>query len=54
MELSNALLAIGLKHEEAHGSMVLTLGHSNDEEQIQIIIKDVRKTVQRLRALSPL
>jgi cysteine sulfinate desulfinase/cysteine desulfurase-like protein len=26
LELSNALLAIGLEHEEAHGSMVLTLG----------------------------
>jgi cysteine desulfurase len=54
LELSNALLAIGLEHEEAHGSMVLTLGHSNKVEQIHIIVKAVRETVKRLRELSPL
>ena len=54
LEPSHVLLAIGLKHEEAHGSMVLTLGRSNKDEQIPVIIKAVRETVQRLRALSPL
>lgn len=54
LEPSHVLLAIGLKHEEAHGSMVLTLGRSNELEEIPIIVKAVRETVQRLRKLSPL
>ena len=54
LEASHVLLAIGLKHEEAHGSMVITLGHSNNFEQVQKIVKSVEETVQRLRQLSPL
>jgi cysteine desulfurase len=54
LEPSHVLLAIGLKHEEAHGSMVITLGRSNTPEQIPRITKAVTETVQRLRALSPL
>ena len=54
LEASHVLLAIGLKHEEAHGSMVLTLGHSNNIEQVPKIVKSVEETVQRLRQLSPL
>ncbi|MBL7117385.1 MAG: cysteine desulfurase [Candidatus Syntrophoarchaeum sp.] len=54
LEPSHVLLAIGLKHEEAHGSMVLTLGRSNAFEEIPIITKAVKETVQRLRELSPL
>lgn len=54
LEPSHVLLAIGLKHEEAHGSMVLTMGRSNKLEEIPIIVKAVRETVQRLRKLSPL
>ncbi|MBA7593955.1 Cysteine desulfurase IscS [subsurface metagenome] len=54
LEPSHVLLAIGLKHEEAHGSMVLTLGHSNSIEQIPKITKAVKETVERLRGLSPL
>ena len=54
LEPSHVLLAIGLKHEEAHGSMVMTLGRSNDLKQIPIIVKAVKETVQRLRELSPL
>lgn len=54
LEPSHVLLAIGLKHEEAHGSMVLTLGHSNTIEQVPIIVKAVKDTVERLRKLSPL
>lgn len=54
LEPSHVLLAIGLKHEEAHGSMVITLGRSNKEEQIPKITKAVKETVQRLRQLSPL
>ena len=54
LEPSHVLLAIGLKHEEAHGSMVITLGRSNNLEQVPIIVKAVKETVQRLRKLSPL
>lgn len=54
LEPSHVLLAIGLKHEEAHGSMVLTLGRSNNAEQVPSIVNAVRETVERLRELSPL
>jgi len=54
LEPSHVLLAIGLKHEEAHGSMVMTLGHSNNMDQVPKIFKAVDETVKRLRQLSPL
>ncbi len=54
LEASHVLLAIGLKHEEAHGSMVITLGRSNNLEQVSKIVKSVEETVKRLRQLSPL
>jgi cysteine desulfurase len=54
LEPSHVLLAIGLKHEEAHGSMVMTLGRLNNLEQVPVIVKAVKDTVQRLRQLSPL
>jgi len=54
LEASHVLLAIGLKHEEAHGSMVITLGQSNNLSQVPKIVKAVGETVSRLRKLSPL
>jgi len=54
LEPSHVLLEIGLKHEEAHGSMVMTLGKSNNIDQIPLIVKAVNDTVERLRKLSPL
>ena len=54
LEPSHVLLAIGLKHEEAHGSMVLTLGRSTTMEDVQPVSKATSETVQRLRKLSPL
>jgi len=54
LEPSHVLLAIGLKHEEAHGSMVMTLGRSNNMNQVPKIVKAVGETVSRLRMLSPL
>ena len=54
LEASHVLLAIGLKHEEAHGSMVITLGRSNKIEQVPVVVKAIRETVERLRRLSPL
>jgi len=54
LEPSHVLLAIGLKHEEAHGSMVMTMGKQNNPDQIPAIVNATKKTVERLRALSPL
>lgn len=54
LEASHVLLAIGLKHEEAHGSMIVSLGRSNNKEQIPEIVTAVKETVERLRKLSPL
>ena len=54
LEPSHVLLAIGLKHEQAHGSMIMTLGKENNPDQIPAIVNAAKKTVDRLRALSPL
>jgi cysteine desulfurase len=54
LEPSHVLLAIGLEHVEAHGSMVMTMGKYNNSDQIPLIANAVSKTVQRLRELSPL
>lgn len=54
LEPSHVLLALGLKHEEVHGSMVLSLGRSNSLEQVPQVVKAVNETVNRLRMLSPL
>ncbi|VVB72948.1 Cysteine desulfurase IscS 2 [uncultured archaeon] len=54
LEPSHVLLAIGLRHEQAHGSMVMTLGRQNNPDQIPAIANAATKTVERLRALSPL
>jgi cysteine desulfurase len=54
LEPSHVLLAIGLKHEEAHGSMVLTLGRSTAMGDVEPVRKATYETVQRLRKLSPL
>jgi len=54
LEPSHVLLAIGLKHVEAHGSMVMTLGKYNTADQVPVVADAVKKTVERLRSLSPL
>jgi cysteine desulfurase len=54
LEPSHVLLAIGLKHEEAHGSMVLTLGRSTSMDDVPLVSKASYDTVQRLRNLSPM
>jgi cysteine desulfurase len=54
LEPSHVLIAIGLKHEEAHGSMVLTLGRSNNIKQVPSVVNATEETVERLRKLSPL
>ncbi len=54
LEPSHTLLAIGLKHEEAHGSLVFTLGKGNREEHVEYVIQQIPGVVRRLRAMSPL
>jgi cysteine desulfurase len=54
LEPSHVLLAIGLKHEEAHGSMIMTMGRSNKEEEVPIVVNAVTKTVERLRSITAL
>jgi cysteine desulfurase len=54
LEPSHVLLAIGLAHEEAHGSLVFTLGRQNSEEDVDYVIEVLPDVVKRLRALSPL
>lgn len=53
LEPSHVLLALGLPHEVAHGSLRLSLDVSNQPEQIAHILKTVPKTVQYLREMSP-
>jgi len=53
LEPSHVLLAIGLPHEIAHGSLRLTLGKNNTEEEVEYVIGILPKIVEKLRALSP-
>jgi cysteine desulfurase len=54
LEPSHVLLAIGLKHEVAHGSLRLTLGRWSKEEDIDYLLQQLPKVVENLRAMSPL
>jgi cysteine desulfurase len=54
LEPSHVLLAIGLAHEEAHGSLVFTLGKQNSEEDADYVVEVIPNVVKKLRALSPL
>jgi cysteine desulfurase len=54
LEPSHVLIATGLRHEEAHGSLLLTLGRGNTDEDVDHVIDSVPKIVLRLRQLSPL
>ena len=54
LDPSHVLLAIGLKHEEAHGSLRLTLSEDSTKEEMDIVAEEVKKIVQRLWDMSPL
>ncbi len=54
LEPSATLLAIGLRHEEAHGSLLFSLGKNNGEGDIDHILNVLPEIVKRLRAISPL
>ena len=54
LDPSHVLLAIGLPHEIAHGSLRLTLSEENTKEQMDMVVAAVKRIVERLRAMSPL
>jgi cysteine desulfurase len=54
LEPSHVLLATGLKHEEAHGSLMFTLGRENTEKDVDYAASLMPAIVKRLRAMSPL
>jgi cysteine desulfurase len=54
LEPSHVLLATGLKHEEAHGSIMFTLGRESSEEDIEYVIGLMPNIINRLREMSPL
>ena len=54
LDPSHVLMAIGLKHEIAHGSLRLTLSEENTKEEMDIVVEELKKIVTRLRGMSPL
>jgi len=54
LDPSHVLLAIGLPHEKAHGSLRLSLGMFNTEEEVDYLLKELPPIVNRLREMSPL
>lgn len=54
LDPSHVLLAIGLPHEIAHGSLRLTFGKDNTEEEVEYLLEVLPDIVKRLREMSPL
>ena len=54
LDPSHVLLAIGLPHEIAHGSLRLTLSEETTKEDIDFVIEVIKEIVARLRSMSPL
>ncbi|MCK5309347.1 MAG: cysteine desulfurase [Thermoplasmata archaeon] len=54
LKASHVLLAIGLTPEQAHGSLRLTLGKDNTDEEVDKVLEAVPAIVKKLRAMSPL
>lgn len=54
LDPSHVLLAIGLPHEIAHGSLRLTLSDENTEEEIDYTVDKIKEIVDKLRQMSPL
>ena len=53
LDPSHVLLAIGLPHEKAHGSLRISLGYQNTEEEVDKLLEVLPPIVQRLREMSP-
>ena len=54
LDPSHVLLAIGLPHEIAHGSLRLSLGNETTEEDVDYVIETLPNIVNTLRSMSPL
>lgn len=54
LDPSHVLLAIGLPHEIAHGSLRLTLSDETTKEELDYVVESIKKIVDRLRSMSPL
>ena len=54
LDPSHVLLAIGLPHEIAHGSLRVSIGKENTKEEIEFVVETLVETVQKLRDMSPL
>lgn len=54
LDPSHVLLAIGLKHEIAHGSLRLTLSEENTKEELDYVVDELKQIVSRIRDMSPL
>ncbi len=54
LDPSHVLLAIGLPHEIAHGSLRLTLSEKNTKEEVDTVVEEIKKIIGRLRSMSPL
>ncbi len=54
LQPSHVLMAIGLKHEEAHGSVVFSLGRWSSQQDIDYVLEKLPPIVERLRMMSPL
>lgn len=54
LEPSHVLLAIGLNHETAHGSLRITMGRWTTESDIDYFLEKLPPVVEKLRAMSPL
>lgn len=54
LDPSHVLMAIGLPHEIAHGSLRLTLGEENTKEEMDYVVEKVKKIITNLRNMSPL
>jgi len=53
LEPSHVLTAIGLKPEDLHGSLRITLGRGNTREEVDYVVESLREVVEKLRAMSP-
>lgn len=54
LDPSHVLLAIGLPHEIAHGSLRLTLDENNTKEEMDYVVESIKEIVEKLRSMSPL
>ena len=54
LDPSHVLLAIGLPHEIAHGSLRLTVSEENTREEMDFVVERIKEIVKRLRDMSPL